>query len=243
MKRFLILRLDAPLMSAGGAAVDHHGPTMRFVGRSMLTGLLGNALGLDHRESDALQRLQARVRHGVREDLPGTIVIDYQTVDLSQRHLLDEVAWTSRGAIQPRKGGSSSTGTHQRYRHYLADTVLTVALSLEPTDESPTLDDLARALRAPARPLFIGRKPCIPSGPLLLTELTAPDLQTALSDAPLSSRAASGPRYSAWWDGAPEGPDCRPISIYDQRDWRNQIHAGRRELVHGSVAIRIGDAP
>lgn len=53
--------------------------------------------------------------------------------------------------------------THQRYRDY--DSLCVVALRLESPDQVPTLDDLAKALDEPARPLFIGRKPCLPGEP------------------------------------------------------------------------------
>ena len=53
-----VLRFDAPWMSFGGVVVDHHGFTERFPGRSLLTGLVANAIGLDHSDTDALQDLQ-----------------------------------------------------------------------------------------------------------------------------------------------------------------------------------------
>ena len=41
----LLLRLDAPLMSFGAPMVDSNGVIQEFPALSMLTGLLGNALG------------------------------------------------------------------------------------------------------------------------------------------------------------------------------------------------------
>lgn len=66
--------------------------------------------------------------------------------------------WTTRGSKEDRRGGEGSSGTHIRYRHYHADRVQIVALTLVPSDPAPTLDDLENALKHPARPLFLGRK-------------------------------------------------------------------------------------
>jgi CRISPR-associated Cas5-like protein len=42
----LLLRLEAPLMSFGGVAIDYRGVTRTFPGCAMLTGLITNALGM-----------------------------------------------------------------------------------------------------------------------------------------------------------------------------------------------------
>ena len=49
MRDALILRFDAPLMSFGGPMVDHNGVVQDFPPTSLLTGLIGNALGYEHR--------------------------------------------------------------------------------------------------------------------------------------------------------------------------------------------------
>ena len=70
-----------------------------------------------------------------------------------------------RGA---RGGANTYNAPHLRYRDYFADMRVTLALRLDPADSFPTLDDLAESLQHPARPLFIGRKPCLPSEPLFV---------------------------------------------------------------------------
>src|SRR5690606_26406243 len=68
------------------------------------------------------------------------------------------------------RGSLGSTGNGSPYirqRYYRADARVIVALRLEPSEVSPTLDGVASALDHPARPLFIGRKTCLPSAPLL----------------------------------------------------------------------------
>jgi CRISPR system Cascade subunit CasD len=234
---FLLLRLEAPLMSFGGVAVDEHGVTAAFPALSMLTGLVSNALGYDHRDAPLLQRLQERIRLGVRRDRVGEHLVDFQTVDLGQDFLAE--AWTTHDAPASRGGGTAKEGTHIRYRHYWADAVFTVALTLEPEREGPDLDHIAHALRLPERPLFLGRKPCIPAAPILAGEIEAECIRDALLAAPLSDRTDAGDLI-AWWPvhGEPNPPEGkgRQIAVSDERDWTNQIHAGRRFLWEAPLA-------
>jgi CRISPR system Cascade subunit CasD len=235
-REILLLRLEAPLMSFGGIVVDARGVTEPCPTRSMLAGLLANALGFDHRDAPALNRLQDRLRHAARRDRPGSPLIDFQTVDLGQPFLA--AAWTTRGIPVSRRGGSAGTSTHIRRRHYWADAIFTVALDLDPAGERPGIDLCAAALAEPERPLFLGRKPCLPSAPLLLGTARAESLLAALRQAPLAPRATAGP-WQAWWpetdEPAPPAGSGRLLPLYDQRDWVNQIHTGRRFVWEGTL--------
>ena len=231
----LLLRLEAPLMSFGAPIVDRHGVIQSYPALSMLTGLLGNALGYDHAEAERLERLQERLRYAARQDRPGRQIQDYQTVDLSKPYMDDDRAWTTRGRLEKRKGGSASTGTHIRLRDYWADAHYTVALTLEPPGEAPTLDDLAGAVQHPARPLFIGRKPCLPSAPLFAERTTADGLVEALQEAALPARTREGDTYRVWRPSHPDEKRARPVT--DRRDWKNQIHTGERWVAEGEVTI------
>jgi len=237
MPDIMILRFDAPIVSFGGVLVDAYGVTRDFPSCSMLTGLLGNALGMDHRDADQLEALQRRLVYAVRCDVPGEILRDYQTVDLSQPFL--KRGWTTRGVVQGRAGAEATrTGTHIRYRDYIANSIYTVALTLVPPGGAPDLPGLEEALRAPARPLFIGRKPCLPAAPLLAACIqgevkreglldSALTLRQALIDFPAASRAAGDGRFRIWYPAV--GPsDIGSLPLTDHRDWRNQIHVGRR---------------
>jgi CRISPR system Cascade subunit CasD len=232
----LILRLDAPLMSFGAVIVDNIGVTGALPGRSMLTGLLGNALGYRHGDDTKLQDLQDRIQYAVRCDRSGQTLVDFQTVDLSMSHM--EEGWTTRGHSESRDGGPSAKGTHIRYRHFLADAVYTIALTLDPPESDPTVATLATALDRPARPLFIGRKACLPSVPILTALKTGSDLRAILRDAPHPDAGhRSDPPWRAWWpvDERFDERRERKIALYDDRDWTNQIHTGRRWMVEGSI--------
>lgn len=242
VSRFLILRLDAPMMSFGGVMTDNLNRTDPAPGVSLITGLLGNALGYDHRDADALERLQARLEIGVRVDRPGVLFSDFQTVALGQPHH-DGTGWTTRGRVEA-AGGGSSDGTHIRTRDYYADACHTVALTLRDAEEEPTLDSIKRALRLPERPLFIGRKTCLPAAPLLLQhplvpdgELEAADLLDALRRAPLAAGCERPDALTVWLPCADDAPGARVTR--DRRDWRNQIHTGRRTVRSELISVRV----
>lgn len=243
MALHVILRLDAPLMSFGGVKVDERGPTELFPGKSLIAGLLGNALGYDHGDAVLLQRLQERLVYGARRDRGGRVVTDYQTADLGQDHLAHE-GWTMRDRPEGREGGAASQGTAIRLRQYLADALYTVVLRLEPDTEPPTLDDLERALQRPARPLFLGRKPCIPSRPILAGRLEAGTLLEALVRAPVpAERECDAVPLTAWLPAEEvSGGPARELLVADERDWRNQIVVGGR-LVKQVTLVPSREAP
>lgn len=239
--RVLCLHLDGPLMSFGGVQIDNKGPSEAWPGRSMLTGLLGNALGWTHGQVDRLQSLQGRIDHAVREDQAGRRLRDFQTVDLGQPHLVD-AGWTRSGHME-RRGGASGTTTHIRERHYWANRVMTVVLTLL-GDESPTLEDLAGALRRPARPLFLGRKSCLPARPLLVGIFDAESLETAaiLAPWPTGVRRPENGQVQIWFSTDSESTDGHTRIARDQRDWHSQLHAGRR-LVRNEWHALASEAP
>lgn len=235
--RVLVLRFDAPLVSFGAPAIDQNGVVQSFPALSMLTGLIANALGWDHRDIDKLEDLQNRLRYAARSDRRGESLLDYQTVDLGTEWMVAENAgWTTRGRIAER-AGASGEATHQRYRHYRADSIHTVAVTTV-GNGPPSLDDLATALREPMRPLFIGRKCCLPAAPLLLDVVEAASLVGVLIQTPRARRADHGLLPACWWDGDDDGGSqdaSRVVPVSDERDWRNRVHVGRRLMREGHV--------
>jgi CRISPR system Cascade subunit CasD len=244
MRDVLLLRFDAPLMSFGAPTVDALGRTARHPSRSMLAGLLGNALGWDHADWAKLQAMQERLRWAARLDRDGQPLTEYQTVDLGQPHLLtkgkEAVSWTTRGRVEERRGGEASTGTHQRWRDHWADALYTVAVGLD-GDGHPGIAEVAQAVRHPARPLFLGRKACLPAAPLYLGIVQSESLAAALladwqDPTRRVHRDSPGPR-PIWWPGDEPHPqgDSRHEELFvtEERDWRNQIHVGERRILHG----------
>jgi len=233
----VLLRFDAPLMSFGSVVVDQHNKTDALPYRAMLAGLLANALGLTRRDEAQLAALQTRVRYAARRDRKGSPLVDYQTVDFDPKGpMASDLGWTTRGALEERKGGEASDGTHIRFRHYLAGAMVTVALTLDPPGDPPTLRAVSEALRAPARPLFLGRKCCVPSVPVWLGETAAPSLRAALEQTPRSPHGDSGDLSAVWPPG--DGGDDDKTHLWarvEDRDPANAIHVGRRMYVLGNV--------
>lgn len=253
----LVLHLQAPLMSFGGPQVDQIGPTGRFPTMSQITGLLANALGYSHGDFDRVQALQARLSIASALVREGEELQDYQTVDLGQAHLRNP-SWTTRGSTEHREGGLEARyGTHIRFRHYRADASVLSTVSLSPAGEKPMLNEIGNALTAPARPLFIGRKPCLPSTRLLVGIILDAD---SLSDALTRVPDTFPERWSEITDGNgratvmaewPEdgdralSPEARLATqrVIDRRDWRNQLHGGERVVARGKLVLNRKHAP
>ena len=150
----LLLRLAAPLQSWGTASKYETRDTGREPSKSGVVGLLAAALG--YRRDADLTSLSALL-FGVRVDQEGELLRDYH------------IAWV--------KDEKAPNVTH---RYYLSDAVFLVGL------ESPDrayLEKLEYALRHPVFPLFLGRRSCPPSVPLVLG-IREPDLLSALRDEP-----------------------------------------------------------
>jgi CRISPR system Cascade subunit CasD len=227
MPSFLILKLEAPLMSFGREAIDANGPTRDFPDTSMLTGLLANALGYTRSEAVKHQRLQDRLAFGVRIDRLGHDLHDFQTAQLSKK----DIGWTTHGEPEGRAGGGNTYDSpHIRFRHYRADAALTVALRLDPANERPTLDDLAAALKYPARPLFIGRKSCLPSASFFVGMGEAESLVATLQSIPATEPSIAACRF-VLPPSETEGlgkPDI--VHVTNKRDWSAGVHAGEERI-------------
>lgn len=228
MMRWLVLRFNAPLASFGGVTIDSRGVTRDFPAASAITGLLANALGYARYETDRLDRLQARLVFGVRRESEHPLgrMTDFQTAKLDA----NDRSWTTSGRVEGRAGGASTYDSpHIRWRDYHADTDMTVVLCLLPADETPDLEAVAAALDRPARPLFLGRKACLPAGYLL----TAGDNRWIEADNARAALTAVAGRDTmpALWPAAPgEGRE-----IADRRNWRSGLHGGTRRVVEGRI--------
>jgi CRISPR system Cascade subunit CasD len=236
VERHLVLRLASPLIAFGGETIDNHGVIRDFPALSMLTGLIANALGWDRSHDVAHNRLQLRLRMGTvlepagrhSRGLPADQrLIDFQTAELGA----SDKGWTTWGQPEERRGGAGSyTGPHLRYRHYHTDVTAWVALCLQPADDSPTLEAIAQALDRPARPLFIGRKPCLPTGRLVHGWQDAEHVLGALQ-AVVDGLPQNEEGWRAQWpEGQGERATVRRIDLCDERNWTSGVHGGWRPV-------------
>lgn len=230
--RWMHLRLRAPMAAFGGEIVDAHGVIRNVPAQSMLTGLLANALGWDRSMRAEHQALQDRIVFGAvwERDIGLSRMVDYQTAQLGK----DDRAWTTRRVPAGRAGGAKTyEGAHQRWREYHTDLRLSLVLRLEHLEASPTMGELQASLDRPARPLFIGRKCCLPSSPIFKGWVKAPSAREALETV---APAGSVGLFASW--PVAEGTDGsnRTTTVTDERNWISGLHGGGREVCEGPIA-------
>lgn len=233
MTRWLILRLRAPLASFGTVAVDGLGPTDDFPALSAITGLLANGLGFRRTEGGRLQRLQDRIVFAARRDAEPVLgrMTDFQTALLGAK----DKGWT-RGGVEGRAGGGETyKSPHIRRRDYHADARLTVVLTLREAGEAPTMEDVAAALDRPARPLFIGRKSCLPSEPFLAPEEADRWIEAGTARDALAALPQEDAQVRALWPLEEGGEGDRALRVTDRRDWANGYHTGARTVAEGRI--------
>ncbi|WP_028193623.1 type I-E CRISPR-associated protein Cas5/CasD [Salinispora pacifica] len=156
---YLVLRLAGPLQSWGGHSQFNRRDTQAEPTKSGIIGLLAAAQG--RRRHDPIEDLLG-LSFGVRTDQPGSMLRDYHTVsDLRGRPLLSATV----NAKRTQKTTSPPKLTHVTRRFYLQDAVFVAAVN----GPRELLESLRDALYGPAFPLFLGRRACPPTQPLLLS--------------------------------------------------------------------------
>jgi CRISPR system Cascade subunit CasD len=231
-----ILRFEGALMSFGGPVTSKdYRPTRSFPQLSMLTGLLANAFGYDQSEFDRHERLQEHISYAVREDVAGEQITDYQTVRLNpndrpqdpnpRRLEMQRRGWTTWSAVDERNKDGTNANRITSERDYWASATYTIAVHVD----SMPQEEVMEALRRPARPLFIGRKCCLPSAPIARFVMDAPSPEAALRSEE-SFFEDTSPRARIWY----ESKEGKPIT--DRRDWRNQIHVGQRFIAEDRLS-------
>lgn len=172
----LLLRLEGPLQSWGLRARWEERDTTFEPTKSGVVGLLGCALGL-RRDDDRLRAISEELEMGVRVDRSGAPLVDYHTTG---------------GAKMPDgepEGMLNAEGKRKREtdvskRVYLMDASFLVALR----GPAELVDELVAALRHPVWPVFLGRKACVPTCPVLV-EVVHASVREALLAQPLPERA------------------------------------------------------
>mgnify|MGYP001199617783 CR=1 FL=1 len=199
-----LLHLSGPLQSWGERSRFNQRDTATAPTRSGLIGMIAAALG--RRRDEPITDLKA-LRFTVRIDRPGTLLRDFHTVGGGMPRSLTVI--TAEGK---RRAQETATVTSDRY--YLQDAAFTVAVT---ADDPALLHRCAHAVRAPAWPLYLGRRSCPPDAPLLLDVLHG-DPIAALIEFPIARRAprdrdsvlvefrSDTPFDAAAW---PDDPDAR----------------------------------
>lgn len=169
-RQVLLMRLEGVWQSWGERSRWDVRDTQTEPTKSGVIGLLGCALGYRRGDPRLENELDAGLRFGVRVESPGRVVQDYQTItdflptaEGTYRHSGVKTA-TSLAKLRANPEATPATIVSPRY--YLEDAAFLVAL-----EENPGFDGLlekcAAALANPRWAIYLGRKACVPTRPVL----------------------------------------------------------------------------
>lgn len=133
----LLLRLSAPLQAWGTESSFDTRRTDSYPSKSGVIGMLAAALGRSR--SDSVDDLN-KLRFGVRVDDEGVLLRDYHTAN------------------------GEKNKQYITNRYYRSDATYLVGLE---SDDSSFLEAIRDALLSPAYPLYLGRRSCPPTMPLV----------------------------------------------------------------------------
>ncbi|MDR0936727.1 MAG: type I-E CRISPR-associated protein Cas5/CasD [Oscillospiraceae bacterium] len=146
----LLLRLAAPLQSWGINSKFNTRQSEKEPSKSGVIGLLAAALG--RKVTDDISDLAA-LKFGVRTDKQGSVLRDYHTATVTKAG--------KNGKLVKVPG---SAGSYVTNRFYLQDAVFVAAVE----GDDVLIKRLEDALRRPKFPMYLGRRSCPPTLPLLL---------------------------------------------------------------------------
>jgi CRISPR system Cascade subunit CasD len=208
----VLLRLEGPLQSWGTQGRFGIRDTDREPSKSGVIGLVGAALGMRRDDSGSLAALR-RLALAVRVDREGELVRDYHTVGGGRFRGAPHGVWS----IEAEKKVELTALTE---RFYLADASFFAALGGE---DHVLVESVAEALADPVWPLFLGRRSCPPSRPVLAGVVDA-DPESAVRAAPLSAddRARAPTRLRLVLEaspetGSPRDDDPESFALYARR--------------------------
>lgn len=141
----LLLRLAAPLQAWGSDSKFNIRNTEREPTKSGVIGMIAAAMGIQRNASPKLLEPLAKLKFGIRVDREGKLLKDF--------HMVHEY-----------KNGKM-VDSHLTTRYYLSDAVFLAALE---SDNREYLEEIVDALKRPVYPLFLGRRSCPITLPLII---------------------------------------------------------------------------
>ena len=204
-KSFLALRLEGPLQSWGFDSQYNRRSTGLMPTKSAVAGMCCAALGYQRGSSEEKTFLDrfvkviitaiAKPRKNGRDELAVRRIQDYHTVQNTK---------TAKG---------DNKDCHITHRQYLADASFGVLLE----GETSLLKQIARKLEDPVWGVWLGRKTCIPTAPVLagLKSSRNEALQLLIGERPLDSFTRQE-EVENFADGRDSLPD-QPVSFATDR--------------------------
>jgi len=209
------MHLAGSVASLAGVQYDAAPSVLPVPTRSMITGMLGGAMGWSYRDHALLQELQDEFDLGFVVHDPGTVIWDFQTTDMTKPHMVGAI-WTldadcSLGVFK-RAGGGKSRDT--AYRPLTCGIDITAVVGVE-RDAEPLL----AALRRPVFPVTLGRRSMFPTDPIAGETL---DVGSVAEGVELVASRRPGSR---WTPVSVAGPGIHR-TVPGGRDWRTRRHGG-----------------
>jgi len=218
----LLLRIGGPLQAWGDQSRFERRMTRPEPTKSGILGLVAAAQGRS-REDDLTDL--GVLAYGVRTEQEGRLVRDYQTAQRPDSVL-------GKGWANPKLS----------YRYYLADALFLVGIQ----GDRALLEGIAEAVRSPEFPLYLGRRACPPTLPIVFDRYDG-EPREAIVDGDVKTVLQREPWIAAEWYRRKQGPrvslrlirdavgDDRvdetvrdvPLSFSPERRtyvWRNVVH-------------------
>lgn len=170
----LLLRIAGSLQAWGDHSRYDRRMTRKEPTKSGILGLIAAAQGRSRQ--DELSDLGV-LSYGVRVEQEGRLLRDFQTAKR-----LDSVL------------GKGWDAPQLSFRYYLTDALFLVGLQ----GDRALLEGIASAIRSPEFPLYLGRRSCPPSLPIVL-DTHAGEPRDAIVDADLNSVLQTTPWLAAAW--------------------------------------------
>ncbi|MDO5785607.1 MAG: type I-E CRISPR-associated protein Cas5/CasD [Eubacteriales bacterium] len=170
-KKLLVLCLEGALQSWGEESKWDIRDSSNMPTKSGIVGLLACAMGLERGEPE-IAAMSAAITLAVREDRAGTRLLDFHTV--TGAPLLN-------ASGKPRSSGN----TFISKRQYLQDASFLVFIDCA----DDWRERMIQALQHPKWCLYLGRKSCVPSRPVLIGVTEAyTDIPEALQKYPIQTK-------------------------------------------------------
>ena len=139
----LLLRLAAPLQAWGSDSKFNIRSTEREPTKSGVVGMIAAAMGIQRNDDPKKLGPLNDLRFGVRVEREGKLLRDF--------HMVHEM--------------TGKKDSHLTNRYYLSDAVFLAALE---TEDEDFLKQISHALKNPVYPLYLGRRSCPPTLPIVL---------------------------------------------------------------------------
>jgi CRISPR system Cascade subunit CasD len=213
--RFFTMHLSGSVASFAGVQYDAAPSVLPVPTRSMITGMLGGAMGWSYRDHALLQELQDELDLGFVVHEPGTVIWDFQTTDMTKPHMVGAI-WTldtnaSLGVFK-RGGGGKERDTASRPLTCGIDITAIVGVERDP-------EPLLAALRRPVFPVTLGRRGMFPTDPIAGEALNVGSVANGVE------HVASRRPGSRWTPVSVAGPGIHR-TVPGGRDWRTRRHGG-----------------